>query len=273
MRQPKFLYEFALEIGLTPNVFFSMKFTILRFDSINSTNTETLNQARQGADEGLCVVARQQTAGRGRLGRTWISEENAGLYFSLLLRPKIENKFLPLLTLMSAVAVSDVLAELFQLKPDIKWANDVHVNDKKICGILAEMAETGKGLAVVVGVGINLDSANLSSELCEIATSIEQETRQKPDADKLLESLTERLANFYQILESANGAERIRREWASRSSYFSGKNVRVKLHNDTVYGVTCGIEENGALRVFTKNGDVKVVHAGEVERLRTVSGN
>nr|MBA3785726.1 biotin--[acetyl-CoA-carboxylase] ligase [Acidobacteriota bacterium] len=86
-----------------------MKFTILRFDSINSTNTEALNQAKQGADEGLCVVAKQQTDGRGRHGRTWISEKDAGLYFSLVLRPTIESKFLPLLTLMSAVAVYDVL--------------------------------------------------------------------------------------------------------------------------------------------------------------------
>lgn len=247
-----------------------MKFTILRFDSINSTNTEALNQAKQGADEGLCVVAKQQTAGRGRHGRTWISDKETGLYFSLVLRPNVENKFLPLLTLMSAVAVFDVLTELYALKPDIKWANDVLVEDKKICGILAEMTETKKGLAVVVGIGINLKSANFPSELEKIATSIEQEIHQKPDADELLKNLTKNLGSYYQILNSENGAEQIRREWAKRSSYFNGKNVQVKLANETLYGITCGIEENGALRVCVESGEIKIIHAGEVERLRQI---
>ncbi len=247
-----------------------MKFTILRFDSINSTNTELLNQARQGAAEGLCVVAKQQIAGRGRHGRSWISDENAGLYFSLLLRPQIENKFLPLLTLMSAVAVFDVLIELFALNPDIKWANDIHINDKKICGILAETSETSNGLAIVVGIGINLNSANFPPELAAIATSIEQETNQKPDADKLLEALTKQLAKYYQILTGENGAEQIRREWTNRSSYFDGKSVQVTLANEIFAGVTCGIEENGALRVSAENGEIKIIHAGEVEKLRKI---
>ncbi len=247
-----------------------MKFTILRFDSLDSTNTEALSQARQGADEGLGIVAKRQTAGRGRHGRGWISDENAGLYFSIVLRPKIENRFLPLLTLMSAIAVSDVLTELYALKPDIKWANDVHVNEKKICGILAETTETNKGLAVVVGIGINFKSTNFPTELAAIATSIEQETNRQPDVDKTLENLTKQLAKYYQILAGENGAELIRREWAQRSSYHEGKSVRVKLANETFDGVTCGIEENGALRVSKENGEIKIIHAGEVERLRKV---
>ncbi|MBA3694795.1 MAG: biotin--[acetyl-CoA-carboxylase] ligase [Acidobacteria bacterium] len=245
-----------------------MKFTILRFDSINSTNTEALNQAKQGADEGLCVVAKQQTDGRGRHGRTWISEKDAGLYFSLVLRPTIESKFLPLLTLMSAVAIYDVLREVYKLKPDIKWANDVHINEKKVCGILAEMTETKRGLAVVIGIGINLKSSNLLPKLEAIATSIEQENNQKIDADKLLENLTTRLAKYYQILKNENGAEKIRQEWATRSTYFRGKSVTVQLGNESVMGTTRGLEESGALRVETKNGEIKIIHAGVVERLR-----
>ncbi len=245
-----------------------MNFTILRFDSINSTNTEALNQAKQGADEGLCVVAKRQTAGRGRHGRTWISEKDAGLYFSLVLRPKSENKLLSLLTLMSAVAVYDVLRELYNLKPDIKWANDVHVNEKKICGILAEMTETKRGLAVIVGIGINLKPSNFPPELEAIATSIEQEINQRIDADILLENLTKQLAKYYQILKNENGAETIRHEWANRSSYFQGKSVFVKLENESVTGTTRGLEESGALRIETENGEIKIIHAGEVERLR-----
>jgi BirA family biotin operon repressor/biotin-[acetyl-CoA-carboxylase] ligase len=247
-----------------------MNFTILRFDTIGSTNTEALNQAKQGAEEGLCIVAGEQTAGRGRHGRSWISAKNAGLYFSIVLRPKIEIKFLPLLTLMSAVVVAEVLRELYELKPDIKWANDIHINGKKICGILAEMTDTKKGLAVVVGIGINLTLANFPPELKEIATSIEEETGKKTDAQDILQNLTKQFAKFYRIFSDADGAEKIREEWAKRSSYFFGKSVRVKIENETIFGKTCGIEENGALRVKTDGGEIKVVQAGDVEMLRKI---
>lgn len=247
-----------------------MNFTILRFDSIGSTNIEALNQARRGAEEGLCVVASEQTAGRGRHGRSWVSAKNAGLYFSVVLRPKVELKFLPLLTLMSAVVVAEVLRQIYQLTPDIKWANDVHLDGKKICGVLAETAETKKGLAVVVGVGINLTSANFPPELKDIATSIEAETGEKPNAETVLRNLTDQLAKFYRIFSGADGAELIREEWAKNSSYFFGKAVRVNLENETIFGKTCGIEENGALRVKTADGTIKVVQAGDVEMLRKV---
>lgn len=245
-----------------------MNITILRFDSLPSTNTEAAHQAKRGANEGLCVVAKQQTAGRGRHGRVWISPANAGLYFSIVLHPKIETHLLPLLTLMSANAVFDVLQKLYGLKPDIKWANDVLVNDKKICGILAEMAETKVGLAVIVGIGINLQSANFPPELREIATSIEAETTQTPNLDDLLQTLTQKLASYYQILHSENGAKQIRQAWTRRSSYAFGQEVSVILENETVFGTTRGIEQNGALRVETEKGEIKIIQAGDVTKLR-----
>lgn len=250
-----------------------MDFTILHFDSIDSTNTEAINQAKKGAPEGLCVVARQQTAGRGRQGRVWISEKDAGLYFSLVLRPKIEIKFLPLLTLMSAVAVSEVLREVYKLEPDIKWVNDVLSNEKKICGILAEMTETGKGLAVIIGIGINLKSSNFPVEIAEIAISIEAETGQTPDVKELLESLTKNLDKYYKILSGENGAAKIRRAWAENSSYFSGKMVCVRLENETIFGETGGLEENGALRIKQESGEIKIVQAGDVTNLRKAASN
>src|SRR5438477_10508359 len=112
-----------------------LRSTILRFDSINSTNLEAMRQARAGAPEGLCVVAREQTAGRGRLDRRWHSPKDAGLYLSIVLRPKIEPIGWPLLTLMTAVAVSESLMKSCGLRTDIKWPNDVCANDRKLCGI------------------------------------------------------------------------------------------------------------------------------------------
>ncbi len=248
-----------------------MNLTILRFDSLDSTNTEAINQAKRGANEGLCIVAKRQTAGRGRQGRIWVSPENAGLYFSIILRPKIEMRFMPLLTLMSAVAVYEVLREFYQLKPDIKWANDVHVNEKKICGILAESTETNKGLAVIVGIGINLKSSNFPPELNKIATSIETETNYTPNLEKLLEWLTGKFSKFYKIFNETNGAKNICDEWKKRSTYAFGKEVRAVLENEIISGKTCGIEVNGALRIEQSDGTIAIIQAGDVEKIRKIS--
>jgi BirA family biotin operon repressor/biotin-[acetyl-CoA-carboxylase] ligase len=246
-----------------------MNFTILRYDTIGSTNTEALQQARIGAEEGLCIIARYQTAGRGRHGRAWTSPADAGLHFSIILRPRIEMRFLPLITLMTGVAVHDTLENAFGLDCDIKWANDIHINGKKICGILAESCETVKGLAVIVGIGINLRAASFPAELAGIITSVEAETGHAPSMEILLESLTKHLAD-YEILQGAGGAAKIRQEWTEKSSYAFGKDVRVTLETETILGTTRGIEENGALRVETQPGEIKIVQAGDVENLRKV---
>ncbi|MEZ5425801.1 MAG: biotin--[acetyl-CoA-carboxylase] ligase [Pyrinomonadaceae bacterium] len=245
-----------------------MKITILRFDSIGSTNTEALDQARRGAEEGLCIVAEQQTEGRGRFGRTWVSQPGAGLYFSIVLRPAIKPTFFPLLTLMSAVAVFDLLREDFGLDPDIKWVNDILIREKKICGILAETTDGLKGNAVIIGVGLNLRQTNFPRELADSATSIEELTGEIPDREKVLEFLTRHLSGVYSSLQGENGPETIRRQWCARSSYSRGKPVRVSLGEEIFTGITCGIEENGALRVKNKNGLIRIVQAGDVEKLR-----
>lgn len=179
---------------------------------------------------------------------------------------------MPLLTLMSAIAVSDVLSEVYDLKPDIKWANDVHINEKKICGILAETTETAKGLAVIVGIGINLTSEVFPPELTGIATSVEAETGRKPDAEDMLNALVKYLVYFYGSLQGENGAHDILEEWKKRSSYAFGKEVIVKLGRETFTGRTEGLEENGALRVRCDTGEVRIVQAGDVERLRRIEG-
>lgn len=246
-----------------------MNITILRFDTLDSTNTEAANQARKGALEGLCVIAHQQTAGRGRHGRNWVSEKNSGLYFSIILRPKFDPKYLPLITLMTGVAVCDTLKEI-GVNPDIKWVNDLLVKEKKICGILAETVETASGLAVIVGIGINLTSRNFTDEIADTATSIEAEIAKKVSQDEIVEILTRYLIYFYEMLKQEDRRAEILQEWQKRSTYFSGKGVRVTLPDSVVEGITDGLEENGALRVKTRDDSVKIIQAGDVERLRTV---
>ncbi len=245
-----------------------MHFTILRFERIDSTNTEAASQARRGADEGLCVIARQQTMGRGRHGRVWVSPADAGLYFSVVLRPRLEMRFLPLLTLMAAVAVCDALGETYALPADVKWVNDILVREKKICGILAETIETPRGLAVVLGIGINLRTTSLPDDLRATATSVEDETARAASVDEILPALTAQLARRYEILNETGGAALTREEWIKRSSYAFGKTVRIVTETETFHGTTRGVEESGALRVETESGAIRIVHAGDVINLR-----
>src|SRR3954447_24459088 len=124
---------------------------MIRFDSIDSTNTEAARQAAAGAAEWLCIVAREQTAGRGREQRTWNSPRDAGLYLSVVLRPRIKQPCWGLIMLTAAVAVADALNRSLDLDIDIKWPNDIHGRSRKLCGILAEVIDTVAGRAVVLG--------------------------------------------------------------------------------------------------------------------------
>ena len=244
---------------------------ILRFDSIDSTNLEALRQAKAGAPEGLCIVAREQTKGRGRLDRSWQSPPDAGLYMSLILRPKFAMTAWPLLTLMAALAVYDALMKACELRADIKWPNDLCVNDRKLCGILAETVETALGPAAVVGIGINLSSEIVPLVQAE-ATSVESETGRRPDSDLVLNSLLNSMAERYDLLRSAAGCEHIIREWCEHSSFALGRRVRVSLSDEAFEGTTRGLESDGALRVETAGGKMKIVRAGDVTAVRSTNG-
>jgi BirA family biotin operon repressor/biotin-[acetyl-CoA-carboxylase] ligase len=243
---------------------------ILHFVSLPSTNLEAAQQAIDGAAEGLCVVASEQTAGRGRLQRHWISPKDAGLYFSIVLRPRIRQSSWPLITLAAALAVHDALLEAYSLKTDIKWPNDILSNKRKLCGILAETVETTEGRALVLGVGINLTSSAFPPEVHEIATSVQSETGKVPNLQIMLRSLIIALERRYEMLQSVRGGEEILLEWSVRSSYASGKRIRVANGPEVLEGTTRGLESDGALRVETDEGEVRIVRAGDVTELRTL---
>jgi BirA family biotin operon repressor/biotin-[acetyl-CoA-carboxylase] ligase len=241
---------------------------ILRFDSVPSTNLEAAKRAIKGEPEGLCVVAREQTAGRGRLQRHWISPKDAGLYFSIILRPGFEQNLWPLLTLMAAVAVHDALLTACNLESDIKWPNDIMISDKKLCGILAETVETTLGRAVVVGIGIDLTCKAFPAELLDIATSVHAATNKISDPDIVMQALIRALQRRYEMLQLPEGAENMIREWSSRSSYATGKWIRVSDGDEEVEGMTDGLERDGALRVKTNTGEIRTIRAGDVTSLR-----
>jgi BirA family biotin operon repressor/biotin-[acetyl-CoA-carboxylase] ligase len=121
---------------------------------------------------------------------------------------------------------------------------------------------------VIVGVGIDLTSKSFPAEIAAIATSVEDETGRQVAVDEIARTLTRHLSHFYDILAAENGPADLLRHWQRRSSYFSGKRVQVDLGNESIEGITDGLEENGALRVKCDSGSVTIVHAGDVKRLR-----
>jgi BirA family biotin operon repressor/biotin-[acetyl-CoA-carboxylase] ligase len=245
-----------------------LKPTILRFDSIDSTNLEAMRQAKEGAPEGLCVVAREQIRGRGRLDRSWQSPKDAGLYFSMVLRPQLEMSAWPLITLMAALAVSDALMKACDLRVDIKWPNDVCVRDRKLSGILAETIDTEGGPVAIIGIGINLNADSLPATVNDLATSVESAIGRPPELERVLEELVKAIGERYELLQSSSGREHTIREWCAASSYAMGRRVRITTAVDSFQGTTRGLESDGALRVETDNGQIRIVRAGDVTALR-----
>jgi BirA family transcriptional regulator, biotin operon repressor / biotin---[acetyl-CoA-carboxylase] ligase len=242
----------------------SFKNKLLRFESLPSTNNEVARLAAQGAAEGLAVIAEEQTAGRGRLQRKWVSPKGAGLYFSILFRPRIPQERWPLITFMAALAVNDALWEACQLQTDIKWPNDLLASERKICGILAEVIDTEMGRAVVLGIGINLTREAFPEELARAAISVAEATGRKVERESVLAALTQALSRWYALIHEVDGPERVLAAWSSRSSYSEGMNVSVNNGEEILIGVTRGLEADGALRVETASGEISIVRAGDV---------
>ncbi|HEV2836235.1 MAG TPA: biotin--[acetyl-CoA-carboxylase] ligase [Pyrinomonadaceae bacterium] len=249
-----------------------MKPRVLRYDSLPSTNNEVARLAFEGAEEGVAVVADEQTAGRGRLQRTWSSPKGAGLYFSILLRPALPAERWPLITFVAALATGDALREAAGVQTDIKWPNDLLAGERKICGILAEATETPTGRAVVVGIGVNLTDDAFPQELINLATSVAKESGRKPERETILKSLLSALSRWYSLLHQIDGAEKIVAAWTSRSSYASGRMVQVTNGEEVLQGITRGVENDGALRLETKRG-VELIRAGDVTSVRPATMN
>lgn len=242
-----------------------LNFQVLRYPLLPSTNVEAAKQAVEGAPEGLVVVADEQTAGRGRLGRRWASPKGAGLYLSIVLRPQVDPGAWPLITFVAALAVHDALFQCCGLQTDIKWPNDVLANDRKLCGILAETVEGG---SIVLGIGVNLSSNAFPSELSETATSVEVLIGDIPDRETVLQSILTAFQSRYSVFLKEGGTEQVISDWSERSSFAFEKPIRVKNGHEILEGISRGLEKDGALRVETSSGEIRIVRAGDVTVLK-----
>ena len=219
----------------------------------------------QGEPHGAIVLAEEQTAGRGRAGRKWISEKSAGIFCSVLLRPAIPPAHAPLLTLVAGLAARDAAAEELDSAPDIRWPNDLMVRGRKFSGILTEMhAEPDRMHYAVVGIGINVNQTKMPPGLEEIATSLRMETGKIHSRLEVLIRLLRHMDRYYNQFLS-EGATPILRRFAEVSSYFQGKRVRITTTRETFTGSTAGLEPSGVLRVMRDDGGgIEQVLSGDV---------
>ena len=242
------------------------------FESVDSTNRVASDLAREGASHGTAVIAEGQSAGRGRLGRSFFSPASTNLYTSLVLRPEIDTVDSPTLLLAAGVAVAETVAESLGSHADveIKWPNDVLIGGRKTSGILMELgAEEARVSYAILGIGVNLnvDPESFPSEFRARATSL------RAHSDRALDrgDFTRRL---YSILEDVideharGGFEAIRPRFDSHFKMV-GRSITVsRIGDDPLEGVARGIAANGALEVELRDGDTIRVLAGDV----TLSG-
>lgn len=232
-------------------------------ERVDSTNTVAKKLADQGADDGTVVVAEEQTSGRGRLERSFLSPFAQGLWFSVIIRPNFPPMEVSKMTLVAAVAITKVLRKLGLIHCGIKWPNDILVHGKKIVGILTELnASVEKINYLVMGIGINtgLSKKALPKELKKIVTSfaIEDVPVQR---NQLLIELLQQLEQYY-IIAQEEGFAPILEEWKVLSCTL-GQNVNVIASDKTFSGKAVDLDENGNLLVDTGNGIERVL-AGDV---------
>ncbi len=235
-------------------------------DTIGSTNDLALEWLENGAVDGSLVVADTQTAGRGRMGRRWVTRAGAALAFSLVLRPStVEAARLGLFSPLAGLAVCLALENVYGIRAQIKWPNDVLIDGRKVCGILAEAAWNGAVLrGVVIGVGVNVSNAALPppEELLFPATSIEAALGRIPERPALLRAV---LAQLFAWRGRLSGAEFLA-AWDARLA-FKGMAVRIdQPDRQPLTGTLIGVAPDGELRVKTNLEEV-LVTAGDV-RLR-----
>jgi BirA family transcriptional regulator, biotin operon repressor / biotin---[acetyl-CoA-carboxylase] ligase len=241
-------------------------FIIHHFASLGSTNDHL--KAMTAAPEFTCVVADEQTAGRGRRERTWYSAPGDGLYLSVLFLPRSDCfSKLPLTALLAAVAVAETLIDLGVAGVDIKWPNDVTVNERKISGVLAEAVSAGsESTRVVLGVGVNLNHSRFPAELSETATSVAIETGGRISVEEFRDRLLEKIAQWYELWRDEPAL--IIDRWSRLSTYARGQRVDVTVGKEQLTGLTDGLTETGALRLVVDGGAVRTILTGEVTRAR-----
>ena len=244
---------------------------IIRLGVTASTNSVALALGEKGAAAGTVVVADSQTGGRGRLNRTWLSPPGTGLYFSVILRPRLAPEHLPKITLAAGLAVCRALESLYGVAPGIKWPNDILLAGGKFAGILAETGSLqnlprNQHPLVVVGVGLNLSAPHggFPAELQKKATALSLHTQQTIEPEGLLQACVTGIEQTVARLESGDFGG-ILHEWRQRDAIRDRVLAWVTPQGSKVTGVSLGPDADGMLRVRDDKGVVHTVISGDVK--------
>ena len=230
--------------------------TFHHFTIIGSTMTEAAQFAATGAPHGTVVLAEEQTSGMGRLGRSWISQAELGIYCSILLRLQLSQANLPLASLLLGLATAEAIQQATQLSCDLRWPNDVLINERKVAGILTHLVDD----CILGGIGINVNQVSFDSDLRTPATSLLLESNRRVQSREiLLAYLLESIDSFCSLLASS-GPDAVLRSFASASSYAMGR--RVVVEETGTRGVTAGLDDSGFLLVRADSGVIEKVSTG-----------
>ncbi len=213
--------------------------------------------AARGGPHGTVVVAETQSEGIGRHGHSWHSESTGGLYLSIVLRLPLAPDALPLLAMALGLAAQRAVDEGAGVACDLRWPNDVLLNEKKLAGILVQTADS----AVIGGIGVNVNQAGFPEEIRSIATSLLLETGKEHSKEQLLDRVVMESLRYAGLLAD-RGKASILRQFEARSSYVRGKSVDVESSDRIITGVTEGLDENGFLLVRTPTGIETIVAGG-----------
>jgi BirA family transcriptional regulator, biotin operon repressor / biotin---[acetyl-CoA-carboxylase] ligase len=235
------------------------------FQETTSTNDVIEKLARDGVAEGAVVFAETQTKGRGRLGRAWHSPPGRGLWFSVLLRPKLRPQEITQLTVTSATALRRAIAQHTDAKPEIKWPNDLLIQGRKVAGILTELSaelDCVKHVILGIGVDVNQNASDFPADLRKLATSLKVETgRALPRADLAVTILRE-LDHDYARLTQGRFPE-VADEWEAHCTTI-GREVTIRIGQRLLRGRAESLGEDGALLLRTEHGHVERVMGGDV---------
>lgn len=239
-------------------------------DSVDSTNTHLRQLAAEGAGDGTVVLAEEQTGGRGRLGRTWVSPRGRNVYLSALLRGGVPVDRIPQISLCAGLAACETVEEW--CAATLKWPNDVLAGGRKVVGILCEAQVLDAAPAVIVGVGINVNMRveEFPAELRDKAGSLAHACGGEIDRCRVAGRLLSHLERRYDELRQV-GFAAIAAEWTRRCGFLN-RSIRVEEPGDIVEGEVLGLAADGALRLRRRDGSEYRVLAGDVTVLDGYAG-
>ena len=236
--------------------------TVKIFETLESTNITAKNEAKNGAAEGTLIIARSQSGGRGRLGRSFYSPKGTGIYLSIVLKPDILSEDITLITPIAAISVSKAIETVTKKSPLIKWVNDIFLNNKKVCGILSEAMLNSEGSAeyVILGIGINLITPvdGYPDDIKDIAGSVYQKD-ETPNINSLIAAVVN---NFFEMYKDLNSPA-LPNEYQNRMM-LTGSNINYIKNGVQESGVVMGIDKNFHLIVKKENGDLAHLQSGEI---------